>query len=150
VFVEIIDQVRGGVAVVDHRDVADTIRPWYPEAPADVAKAIDDLQVAINRGDPAQHGLAEFLAVSVTIAPAWLYATVVVPSSSLAVWLVDTVSLKIGDGATSIGFTVLLSWSAVTALGDLPADHDGHFDGQHVWIGGSEYAVSCVTRTSVA
>lgn len=32
--------------------------------------------------------------------------------------------------------------NAVSAvLRGLPEDYDGHFDGQHIWIGGSEYPV---------
>lgn len=34
--------------VVSHRDVAETIRPWFVDAPGDVEQAIRDLQRSLN------------------------------------------------------------------------------------------------------
>lgn len=43
------DQIAHGV---DSTEVADAIRHWYPEPPEDVARALDDLQSAVSRGEP--------------------------------------------------------------------------------------------------
>lgn len=40
-----------GTVTVDTHDVADAIRPWYPDAPAEVVEWIDTLQTALDRGD---------------------------------------------------------------------------------------------------
>lgn len=40
------------------------------------------------------------------------------------------------------GATVTLTGAALAVLAELPADHDGHYDGKHIWIGGTEYAVT--------
>lgn len=54
-----------GTITVDSHDLAETITPWYPEAPAEVYTAIDDLQAAILRGDHTQHDLATYLALEI-------------------------------------------------------------------------------------
>lgn len=46
-----------------------------------------------------------------------------------------------GHGAEADGTVVTLSEDTLAVLADLPADGDGHYDGRHVWIGGSEYRV---------
>ena len=38
-----------GTVTVDKDDAAEAIRPWYPEAPAEVTEAIDNLQAALIR-----------------------------------------------------------------------------------------------------
>lgn len=40
-----------GVVTVDKDDVAEAIRPWYPEPTAEVTEAIDKLQEALNQGE---------------------------------------------------------------------------------------------------
>ncbi len=40
-----------------------------------------------------------------------------------------------------IGTTAVLTAAALDVLADLPDDNDGHYDGSHVWIGGSKYPV---------
>lgn len=37
---------------------------------------------------------------------------------------------------------VYLTDTALDALAALDDEHDGHFDGTYVWVGGSEYAVT--------
>lgn len=38
--------------------------------------------------------------------------------------------------------TATIPVTAINRLADLSSDRDGHYDGQYVWIGGSEYAVT--------
>jgi hypothetical protein len=54
-----------GSATIESFDLADTIRPWYPEAPAEVLAAVDELQDAVNSGVD-QEGLTAYLALSIT------------------------------------------------------------------------------------
>ena len=50
--ITITDKVgTSGTASVDKADAADALRPWYPEAPAEVTEAIEKLQAALNRGE---------------------------------------------------------------------------------------------------
>jgi hypothetical protein len=56
-----------GTSIVDSYDVADTIRDWYPDAPAEVTQAIDDLQDAITRYDSVQYDLAQYLGLAITV-----------------------------------------------------------------------------------
>jgi hypothetical protein len=64
--ITITDEVGdSGTVTVDKGDAAEAIRPWYPEAPADVTKAIDDLQAALNRHE-STYGLEEALGVKIT------------------------------------------------------------------------------------
>lgn len=37
--------------------------------------------------------------------------------------------------------TMVFDGAVAAILRDLPEDCDGHFDGRHIWIGGSEYPV---------
>jgi hypothetical protein len=39
------------------------------------------------------------------------------------------------------GAEVTVSSECLDELAALPSDADGHFDGRHVWIGGTEYEV---------
>ena len=54
-----------GTVTVDKDDVAEAIRPWYPEAPTEVTEAIDELQTALNRGEYTG-GLEAYLAITIT------------------------------------------------------------------------------------
>ena len=59
----------------------------------------------------------------------------------------DAVSLgallaRLGDEVTVNGRTVTLDADALNTLADLDDEHDGHFDGTYVWVGGTEYVVS--------
>lgn len=47
-----------GTATIDHSKVGDTMRSWYPHAPADVHLAINELQKSLNRA-PASAPVAE-------------------------------------------------------------------------------------------
>jgi hypothetical protein len=38
--------------------------------------------------------------------------------------------------------TMVFDNAVAGVLRDLPEDDDGHFDGTHIWIGGSEYEVT--------
>jgi hypothetical protein len=63
--IEITDRVgTSGTVIVAAHDIAETIRPWYSEAPADVLDAIEELQAKILRGEDAT-AEAEFLGVLV-------------------------------------------------------------------------------------
>ena len=42
-------------------ELAEAVAPWFPEAPAEVVAALDELQDAVNRDDPRQYELAPFL-----------------------------------------------------------------------------------------
>lgn len=44
-------------------------------------------------------------------------------------------------GSTVEERTVSLTPTGLAALADLDDEHDGHFDGTHIWVGGTEYAV---------
>lgn len=61
----ITDTITGREAIIhDASDIADTITPWYPEAPAEVTDAIRDLQTAVMRGEYTG-GLEESLALRI-------------------------------------------------------------------------------------
>ena len=64
--IEITDQYgpRREPVVVEHYAVADTVRPWFPDAPPFVLDAIDQLQDGLNRGVDIT-GAAEFLGLLV-------------------------------------------------------------------------------------
>lgn len=47
-----------------------------------------------------------------------------------------------GASAAFNGRTVTVDAAALAVLADLDAEHDGHFDGTYIWVGGSEYRVS--------
>lgn len=38
------------IATIDAHDFADTVAPWFPEAPADVLDVIAEVQDQLNRG----------------------------------------------------------------------------------------------------
>lgn len=64
--IEITDQAgTSGTVTADHLDAADTITPWYPEAPAEVTQAISDLQGALNRHENTE-AIAEYLGILIT------------------------------------------------------------------------------------
>lgn len=61
----ITDEITGETTTVDKYDtVGDRLRPWYPEAPAEVYGAIDDLDNAIARGEPTG-ALEAYLAIRI-------------------------------------------------------------------------------------
>jgi hypothetical protein len=57
-----------GTVTVDARDLAETITPWYPEAPAEVYEVIEALQDQLLRGEDTG-GAQEYLGVTVDRAP---------------------------------------------------------------------------------
>lgn len=73
-YVTLTDAITGRVATVPVYDVADTLHPWYPDAPAALADTIDDLQDALQacgdagRGDEWR-GLAAALCLDVAMGP---------------------------------------------------------------------------------
>lgn len=142
--VKITDQAgTSGTVIVDSGAVANTIRPWFPEAPAEVKQAISELQDAIDTDDHRQHGLAAFLAIGIYAAPSWIAAAVTLPTTEMASWLYDTAAT--GAGTEISGTTVLLSSASLRVLAvEVDKEADGHYDGQHIWITGSEYAVEKV------
>lgn len=46
-----------------------------------------------------------------------------------------------GHNLEMVGARVTLTDAALEVLAGLPEDHDGHYDGTHIWIHGSEYLV---------
>lgn len=126
---------NSGSVTVESYDVADAIRGWYLEAPAEVEQAIADLQAAINRDDHAQHELAEFLALTVESVPAGPRVDLIDPAR--AEYIDETLSVPVHV----VGGTVVLSAAALLELSALDEHVDGHYDGTHIWIGGTEYAV---------
>jgi hypothetical protein len=60
----------------------------------------------------------------------------------------DEIQLPLLDreGRLGIEVKVTMSNSALKTLATLPEDHDGHFDGTNIWIGGSEYPVTYVDQ----
>jgi hypothetical protein len=131
-----------GTAVVgDAREIADTIRPWYPEAPAEVLAAVDDLQAAILAGHPRQYDQAVFLALTVEQIDR---AEVDLGVFSTAQQLADMPQLA-GNGhrvdVDERGIATLTG-DALAVLAELPEDVDGHFDGVSIWIGGYDYEIT--------
>jgi hypothetical protein len=49
---QITDTITGQMVTVEHADqIAQAIKPWFPQAPSTVYESIDDLQVVAMRGD---------------------------------------------------------------------------------------------------
>lgn len=66
-----------------------------------------------------------------------------VDTAERAEWLVQSVTewcSRIGEADWDES-TVALSSRALEAMADVPDNIDGHFDGTHVWIGGTPYVV---------
>ena len=59
------DQIADHTATCEAYDIAETIRPWFPQAPAEVTEAIDALQAAVLSGTYTG-GLEVFLGVEIT------------------------------------------------------------------------------------
>ena len=47
----ITDTITGATATCTAYDIADTIRPWFIDAPQDVTDAIDELEDAVRAGE---------------------------------------------------------------------------------------------------
>lgn len=45
------------------------------------------------------------------------------------------------------GATLTIDDDALSILADLDGDADGHYDGTHIWVGGTEYAVTQLGRS---
>jgi len=60
----ITDTITGRVVTCESTDIAETLAPLFPDAPADVQEAIAALEVAVRRGEDTT-GLEAFLAVEV-------------------------------------------------------------------------------------
>jgi hypothetical protein len=65
-------------------------------------------------------------------------ATITGLSTDQARYILDTVT---GAPAYRVGNEVTVSPEGLDELAALDEHSDGHFDGQYVWIGGTEYAV---------
>ena len=73
-------------------------------------------------------------------------ATITFDSNDQAQFIADMPQLAAnGHVVTVDGHTVTIDDEALAVLADIDPEHDGHYDGTHVWIGGSEYRV--VRRT---
>lgn len=71
IMLTITEPATGQTATVTHDQIADTIRPWYPDAPAEIAEAIDGLQAAWTPGSSTAHeqdALATYLDLRVETA----------------------------------------------------------------------------------
>lgn len=67
--ITVTDTAAGQTATIDPADLADTISPWFVDAPAEVLDAIERLQAALLASDrrdrdPAR-GLAAYLALDI-------------------------------------------------------------------------------------
>lgn len=65
------------------------------------------------------------------------------PTTDMAAFLATDIA------GTRDGSTVHLTAAQLAILAELPDDGDGHYDGTHIWIGGSEYAVRGMTTYTV-
>ena len=65
--ITITDKVgTSGSVTVDEDDAAEAIRPWYPEAPAEVTEAIEHLGIAlVRRDDRAVYELEAYLGIEI-------------------------------------------------------------------------------------
>jgi hypothetical protein len=66
--------------------------------------------------------------------------TVTLASNDDAQSLTTLLAIR-GQTAGQDGATVTLTDEALSVLADLDDEHDGHYDGTHVWVGGTEYPV---------
>lgn len=64
--VTVTDLTTNAVFRIPTYDVADAVRSWYPEAPAEIVQACDALQHAIETNSPERDALARFLDLRVT------------------------------------------------------------------------------------
>jgi hypothetical protein len=64
-------------------------------------------------------------------------------SAERAEWLANLSDFRAnGISLVTRGSAVELTNDALERLADLDEDSDGHFDGTHIWVGGTEYAVT--------
>lgn len=54
----ITDDYTGDTVTGTARDIEDTIREWFPEAPAEVTKALDTLALSLRAGRPDANAAA--------------------------------------------------------------------------------------------
>lgn len=59
------DDNSDAVACIPSWDFAETVTPWFPEAPEEVIEAIGDLQTTLNRGDGPVDELARYLGLTI-------------------------------------------------------------------------------------
>lgn len=66
--ITITDDFAGGPSItVDSSDVAEVLIGWFPDAPIDIAAAVESLGTAIRRGEWEKvNDLAVYLAIKVT------------------------------------------------------------------------------------
>lgn len=60
----ITDNITGQAVTVEYFDIAESITPWYPEAPVEITEAIAALETAVTRGE-STHELEALLDVTV-------------------------------------------------------------------------------------
>jgi hypothetical protein len=131
----------GPTVVADAHQIADTIRPWYPDAPAEVLAAVDDLEAAILADHPRAYDLAVFLALTVEKVDR---AEVDLGDPDRAQWLADMPQLAGNGHRVEVDETGIatLTGDALAVLAGLPNDVDGHYDGVNIWIGGYDHEVT--------
>jgi hypothetical protein len=64
--------------------------------------------------------------------------TVTFATPAMALFVANLPQLA-GSGCTVAGCTLTLSVDALDVLANLADDWDGHYDGRHVWVGGTPY-----------
>lgn len=65
----VVDDNSDGVACIPVWDFAETVTPWFPEAPEEVIKTIRDLEQALSAGDAIFHDLAQYLGLTLDFGP---------------------------------------------------------------------------------
>lgn len=50
---------------VEADEIAERLQPWFPEASPDVRSAVNQLEAAVRADRHEQHGLAQYLGLSV-------------------------------------------------------------------------------------
>lgn len=68
-------------------------------------------------------------------------ATITGLSTDQAHYIVDSIDADAARVSAVGEDEVTISREGLDELAALPEDADGHFDGQYVWIGGTEYTV---------
>jgi hypothetical protein len=59
----------------------------------------------------------------------------------IAQYIADTLTLALGARPQVDGSTITLTADDLAQLAALPEDHDGHYDGKLIWVGGTDYLV---------
>lgn len=107
-------------------------------------KGLGDLVTAVQQGADVvltRNGKPAARIIRYTEEPTM--ATITFATAEQAAFIAEMPELA-GNGhpVVVMGVTAALDAEALAVLAELPDDNDGHYDGTHVWVGGSEYAVN--------